>query len=232
MKTFENKTHLESLQRSWAIFSGHKRDQVSEFNCGDCVYLPLAGFLNGLALWFCAQFILFFQQQSNAGAIIVGSFLINALLSWSNNYHILKFGDAINKAHNLKLAQAPTAITQVVILFRLVAVAYLLHSGLTWWLILIPLFPAYTLSTRFLTELQNKDSNLQNMCLYVTIGLAVIPCFFTQEIIPVALCFAAIYFASPYISSKLQKLDFEDQINSHREYLELISLCLALIILK
>lgn len=232
MKTFENNKHLESLQRAWAIFSGHKRDQVSEFNCSDCAYLPIAGFLNGLALWFCAQFILFFQQQSNAGAIIVGSFLINGLLSWSNNFYILKFGEAINKAHSLKLSQAPTAITQVVILFRLVAVAYLLHKGLTWWLILIPLFPAYTLSQRFLSELNNKDSNLQNMCLYLTIGLAVLPCFFTHQLIPVALCFAAIYFAAPIILNKLQKLEFEDQINTHREYLELITLCLALIILK
>ena len=147
MKTFENNSHLEALQRAWAIFSGHKRDQVSEFNCENCVYLPIAGFINGLALWLCAQIILFFQQQSNAGAVILGSFIINALLSWSNNFQILNFGNSINKAHGLKLSQAPVAITQIVILFRLAAVAYLLHKGLSWWLILVPLIPAYTLNT-------------------------------------------------------------------------------------
>lgn len=232
MKTFENNSHLEALQRAWAIFSGHKRDQVSEFNCENCVYLPIAGFVNGLALWLCAQIILFFQMQSNAGAVILGSFIINALLSWSNNFQILNFGNSINKAHGLKLSQAPVAITQIVILFRLAAVAYLLHKGLSWWLILVPLFPAYTLSLRFLAELKNKDANIQNMCLYLTIGCAVIPCFFTQQIVPVALCFAGIYFLSPYLKTKLQNLEFEDQINSHREYLELATLCFALLILK
>ncbi|WDE99209.1 hypothetical protein PQO03_15345 [Lentisphaera profundi] len=232
MKTFENSKHIESLQKSWAIFSGHKRDEVSEFNSEDCVYLAAVGFLNGLALWLCAQTVLFFQQQSNAGAIILGSFIINGLLSWSNNFYILKFGESTSKAYEIAHQQAPTAITQIVILFRLAAVAYLLHKGLSWWLIIIPLFPAYFLSIRFLSELKNKNTNLTNTCLYLTIGLAVLPSFFNHQLIPIALCFVVCYFASPYISKHLQGLEFEDQINTHREYIELISFCIALILLK
>ena len=232
MKTFEKNSHMDSLQRAWAMFSGKGRDQLSEFNPSDCSYMPAAGFANGVTLWLLAEVVIFFQKDSQMAAVILGTFLVNGLLLWSSQFSSFNCGSALSKAFSLNQSQSPAIITQIIILFRLAAVAFLLQRGLSWWLILIPLLPAYLQSVRLLKELGDKDGKHENNSLICAIVLALIPVLFNAPLVPTALAFAGAYFISPFIDLKLNNLEFEDQLSSKRECIELIMLCFALLLLK
>ena len=232
MKTFEKNSHMDALQRAWAMFSGKGRDQLSEFTPSDCSYMPAAGFANGIALWLLAETVLFFQKDSQMAAIILGTFLVNGLLLWSSQFSSFNCGNSLAKAFSLKQNQSPAIITQLIILFRLAAVAFLLQRGLSWWLILIPIFPAYLQSSRLLIELGEKDPSHQNNSLICAITLTLIPVLFNAQLVPTTLAFVGIYFLSPIIDTKLTNLEFEDQITCKRECVELITLCFALLLLK
>ena len=223
---------MDALQRAWAMFSGKGRDQLNEFNPSDCVYMPAAGFANGLALWLLAEIILFFQQDSQMAAVILGTFLVNGLLLWSSQFTSFNCGSALSRAFGLKQIQSSAIITQITILFRLAAVAFLLLRGFSWWLILIPLLPAYLQSARLLKELGDKDGKYDNNALICAIVLSLIPVLFNAQLVPTALVFAGIYFISPLIDAKLKNLEFEEQLSSKRECIELVTLCFALLILK
>ena len=223
---------MDALQRAWAMFSGKGRDQLNEFNPSDCVYMPAAGFANGIGLWLLAEIVLFFQKDSQMAAVILGTFLVNGLLLWSSQFSSFNCGPALSRAFGLKQAQSPAIITQLIILFRLAAVAFLLHRGLSWWLILIPLLPAYLQSTRLLGELGDKDGKFENNALICAVILALTPVLFNAQLVPTALAFAGIYFLSPIIDTKLKNLEFEDQLSSKRECIELVTFCFALLLLK
>ena len=232
MKTFEKNNHLDALQRAWAMFSGKGRDQLSEFNPSDCVYMPLAGFANGLGLWLLAEVVLFFQKDSQVAAVILGTFLINGLLLWSSNFSTFNCGSTLSKAFGLKQSQSPAIVTQLIILFRLAAVAFLLLRGFSWWLIIIPLLPAYLQASHLLKELGDKEGKFENNNLICAIALSLIPVLFNAQLVPTALTFAGIYFISPFIDSKIKKLEFEDQLLAKRECVELAIFCFALLLLK
>ena len=223
---------MDALQRAWAMFSGKGRDQLSEFNASDCPYMPIAGFANGVSLWLLAEIIIFFQKDSHIASVILGTFLINGLLFWSSNFSSFNCGSALSKVFVSKQGQSPAIITQIILLFRLAAVAFLIMKGLSWWLILVPLFPAYLQSIKLIQELGDKDGKYENNCLVYTIILVLIPILFSAQLVPCALTFAAIYFISPIIDTKIKNLEFEDQLIAKRECIELITLCLALLLLK
>ena len=180
--------------------------------------------------------MLYFQNFSRLGVSIVGAFIINGIMIWFSSGNLFKAHAAFGKLIGLNRSeQAQTvlpALSQSLLLFRLIAVWFLLFKGLNWWLIYLPLLSAASFTqfaaSSFNDMLRPKASSIWG----VTGVLAILPAVFTQQLVPIVLTLIAAIGLFNFIQKHSEQLDVQESITLSNEALECLALCTGLLIMN
>jgi hypothetical protein len=234
LKNFDQ--HILRLHKAWDLYSGRKEGAAENFALSDLFYLPICGFLFGTALWIASDILLYFQSFSRLGVSVVGSFAINGLMIWFSSGNLFKAHAALGKLIGLNRQDQAQgflpALSQCLLLFRLIAVWFLLYKDLNWWLIYLPLLSA-TSFTLFVSQSFNDILRPKNSAIWsASIVLALLPVIFTHEIVPVVLTFAAAFALFQLIQRHSDSLDVQESITLSNESLECLALCTGLLIMN